>query len=119
MLRTTTRYKLASLCILIGAVSVTGCSSTPFEDRRREAGQSQLTYVGDSTPDTPSICYNSMTSRPQDVIRLAREICAKTNRVPVLVDQDQFDCTLLYPTRATYQCVEPGSVGYGNYGLTP
>ncbi len=100
------RPRAVALIVLAG-LTLSACGTGAFVDRRRDAGHNKLTYVGISTPDAPSICYNTWTASPADVVALAREACAQTGRVPVLKEQSTFDCRLFYPARATYTCVAP------------
>ncbi len=93
--------------IVLAGLTLSACGTGAFVDRRRDAGHNKLTYVGDSTPDAPSICYNTWTATPADVVALARDVCAQTHRVPVLKDQATFDCRLFYPARANFRCVAP------------
>lgn len=107
--RTSPRFRtLAPAAFALAALSLlSACADGAFVDRRRDAGQPTLTYVGLSTPDTPSICYNTWNSTPAEVLALARAECAKTDRVPELLGQSSFDCRLFYPARANFRCVAP------------
>ncbi len=75
----------------------------PFIDRRREAGK--MEYVGESTLDKVAICYNSLTTSPKSIKKLANKECAKTKRVAIFSYQDEFSCSILMPTRAYFNCV--------------
>ena len=88
--------------IVLAGLTLSACGTGAFVDRRRDAGHNKLTYVGQSLPDAPSICYNSWTATPADVLGLAREVCAQRNQVPVLTSQSTFDCRicLLYTSDA-------------------
>jgi len=97
---------LASLSLLSACASDDGA----FVDRRRDATYPTLTYVGRSTLDAPSICYNSWLTTPERVLGLARAVCAESGRVAVLTEQTFFDCRILYPSRADFRCVDPGEV---------
>ncbi|MBN2753109.1 MAG: hypothetical protein JXQ84_10420 [Rhodospirillaceae bacterium] len=103
----TARARTLSRLLLL-PILLSGCGNGAFVDRRREAGQPTLTYVGESTPNAPSICYNRLLATPADVIALARTVCAKTGTVPVLRGQTSLDCRIFYPARANFQCVAPG-----------
>ena len=92
-----------SACLLLSA-----CGNGAFVDRRRDAGNGTLTFIGQSTPDAPSICYNSWNATPAQVIAMANAVCAKSGRVAVLHNQSTMDCRLLYPARTDFRCVEPG-----------
>jgi hypothetical protein len=93
--------------VVVAGLTLSACGTGAFVDRRRDAGHSELTYVGLSTLDAPSICYNSWTSTPADVRALANAVCAQSSRVPVLTEQSMFDCRLFYPARANFRCVAP------------
>ena len=93
--------------IVLAGLTLSACGTGAFVDRRRDAGHNELTYVGESKPGAPSICYNTWTATPADVRALARDVCAQTSRVPVLTSQSMFDCRLFYPARANFRCVAP------------
>jgi hypothetical protein len=93
--------------IVLAGLTLSACGTGAFVDRRRDAGYNKLTYVGESQPNAPSICYNTWTAKPADVVALAREVCAQSGQVPVLKDQSTFDCRLFYPARANFRCVAP------------
>ncbi|MGE4529083.1 MAG: hypothetical protein AB7D00_12010 [Rhodospirillaceae bacterium] len=105
------RSRIAGAFALVGLLALAACSSDgtegAFVDRRRDAGHATLTYVGHSTPDAPSICYNSQVATPQQVVALAQAVCAEHGKVAVLKEQKSFDCRIFYPTRANFICVEP------------
>ena len=88
---------------LVGGCVLSGCTIDPFVDGRREAGTAFR--VGPSTPDRVAICYNRRGATPQDVIQLAREECAKTDRQPQYLYQEHIQCSALNPTRAYFACV--------------
>ncbi len=75
----------------------------PFVDSRREAGS--LKTVGESTPKKVAICYNSITTSPKKIKKLASDACKKTKKVAVFSYQDEFSCSILMPTRAYFNCV--------------
>ncbi len=95
---------LVGFCLILAlGPALSGCGMKPFIDGRREAGQT--TPLGPSTPDRVAVCYSSQSSSPADVMALAKEECAKTNRTPVFDGQDTFQCALFAPTRAYFKCV--------------
>lgn len=107
------RFRLrrsAVSALALAALMLTSACSGAFVDRRREAGAGALTYVGQSEPDAPSICYNSWTATPRQVVALARDVCAARGEDAAPVRQTVFDCRLLYPTRADFKCVPRGDV---------
>lgn len=93
--------------IVLAGLTLSACDTGAFVDRRRDAGHNALTYVGVSTPDAPSVCYNTWSATPAEVRGLARDVCAQTGRVAVLKDQTILDCSVLYPARANFVCVAP------------
>lgn len=110
---------LSVLAVLVLASTVlSGCGSGAFVDRRRDASLEELAYTGQSTPDAPSICYNSRRATPAQVLALANGVCAQSGRVAVLRRQTDLDCRLFYPSRADFVCVEPGSTA-AQYGIQP
>lgn len=94
---------LAVMAFLLSACSVL----EPFVDRKRNAGAppTQL-YVGQSRKDTPSICYNILTTDYKTVKKMADEECIKyntgTHAVPV--SQEAFSCRVLLPARINFKC---------------
>lgn len=106
-----TRFRLrrhAVTAFALAALMLTSACAGAFVDRRREAGTGHLAYVGESKPEAPSICYNSWTATPQQVAQMAQEVCAERGEQAVPVKQSEFDCRLLYPTRADFKCVPGG-----------
>lgn len=102
------RVKLIYLAVL--AASLSGCTILdPYVDRRRNAGAPipQL-YVGRSTKEKPSICYNILTTNYETVKKMADEECLKfktgTHAEPV--DENLFTCKLLLPARINFKCVK-------------
>lgn len=84
-------------------VFLAGCSSAPYVDARREAGQREP--VGTSTTNMVSICYSSSGTSPADLQKLADSECALTGRVALLAHEELWTCTLLTPRRIFYSCV--------------
>jgi hypothetical protein len=102
----TLKQALLGFCIVLAlGPALSSCGMKPFVDGRREAGQKNT--VGPSTPDRVAVCYSSQGSTPAEILALAKEECAKTNRTPVFDGQDQFQCALFAPTRAYFKCVAP------------
>ena len=82
---------------------VVACSQfEAFEDMRREAGQIQT--VGQSSNDTPAICYNPLWHDEEDIQKLANEVCARTNRKAVFQESKAFSCRFVNPSTAFYLC---------------
>ena len=89
--------------------TTTACSLlSPFVDRRRNAGESDLSklYVGRSTPDGPAICSNGLWASKAKIQSLADEECAKyhPNTHAVQTDVSHFTCKLLLPTHTYFKC---------------
>lgn len=91
------------------AAGLAACSGPAYVDMRREAGQPQT--VGAASLNTPVICYSVRETSPQEVLAMAQEVCAQTDRVPLYRSSDWLTCTLRQPRRAVFQCVEPGTAG--------
>ena len=92
------RFFLGSL--LFGVV---GCVQTPFVDSRREAGYAGT--VGESTPDRVAICYNSFSTNANEIIRMAQEECAKTNREAAYDGHKYWSCRVFLPHRVYFRCL--------------
>ncbi len=75
----------------------------PFVDARREAGQIQT--IGQSTADRVAVCYNPIWSDETDAKKLAVDACAQNKRKAQFDGKTYFDCTLVLPLTAFYQCV--------------
>lgn len=106
-----TRFRLrrhAVSAFALAALMLTSACAGAFVDRRREASAGHLTYVGESKPEAPSICYNSWTSTPQQVAQMAQAVCAEHDEEAVPVKQSEFTCRLFYPVRADFKCVPRG-----------
>jgi hypothetical protein len=88
------------VCLMLGS-----CASPPFVDGRREAGQTRP--LGPSNENRVAICYNSRTTNPNEVWKIAKIECSKTNRVPVHDGEDKLDCTVTNPTRVYFKCLTP------------
>ncbi len=89
-------------------VVVVGCAqlplSAPWVDSRHEGGTDQR--VGTSTLDKPVICFADDSQRP--VVQAMAEVeCARTQRVPVLVGVNIWQCRALTPQRANFRCESP------------
>ena len=82
---------------------ISGCTSEPFIDGRREAGSTRT--LGPSTPNRVAICYNSRTTTPEAVKQLAESECAKTDRLPLYDGENIMDCSVINPTRVYFRCV--------------
>jgi hypothetical protein len=94
---------------LVLAVGLAACSGPAYVDMRREAGQ--VPTVGAASLSKPVICYSVRQASPQEVLAMAQEVCARTDRVPLYQSSDWLTCTLRQPRRAVFQCVAPGTAG--------
>ena len=94
---------ILALFLINGPLS--GCTSEPFVDGRREAGSTRP--IGPSTIHRVAICYNGRTTEAEAVLRLAESECAKTDRAPQYDGEDPFECAMNNPTRAFFRCVTP------------
>ena len=84
-------------------VCLSSCSQfEPFEDMRREAGQ--IPTVGQSSNNRPAICYNPIWHSEEDIEKLAKEACARTNRKAVFDSKSYFSCRFVNPVTAFYRC---------------
>ncbi|MBO4294234.1 MAG: hypothetical protein J5896_02170 [Alphaproteobacteria bacterium] len=92
------------LCVIISACSL----FEPFIDRRRNAGQTDITklYVGRSTPDAPAVCSNGLWTSEENIQVLADAECVKqgTGTHAVKTDVSHFTCKLLLPTHTYFKC---------------
>ena len=101
------RTKIINYTLL--AVFLCGCTQfEPVVDRRREAGAKDAAHlwVGQSTPQRPAVCYNSLYTSYAEVKKLADETCIKektgTHAVPDR--QTYFSCRLLMPNHFYFTC---------------
>lgn len=92
------RRLLLSLISL--SVLTQGCA--PFVDARREAGSPAT--VGLSTPSRVAICYNGLSANENQLIRMAREECAKTDSEPAYDGHSYWSCRVFVPHRVFYRC---------------
>ena len=80
----------------------------PFIDRRRNAGESDITklYVGRSTKDEPAVCANYLWTKPEEVQALADAECAKFHpgTKAVQTKETHFTCKLFLPTHTYFKC---------------
>lgn len=84
--------------ILLAAVA----ACAPFVDARREGGSPAT--VGQSTPDRVAVCYNGFATNENEIIRMAREECAKTNREPAYDGHSYWSCRVFLPHRVYFRC---------------
>lgn len=100
---------MSSIKIIMLLFFVSACSLVePFVDRRRNAGESDLSklYVGRSTLSEPAVCSNDLWTKEADVQALADEVCIKNNTGThaVLMRKTHFTCKLLLPTHTYFKC---------------
>ncbi len=89
--------------VILLAILVVACSQfEPFEDMRREAGQIEM--VGQSSNDSPAICYNPIWHDEKQVQQLAQQACERTKRTAVFSEKKHFSCRLVNPSTAVYKC---------------
>lgn len=103
--------RVKMLNILLCCMFINACSLLdPFVDRRREAGVKDISklYVGESKPDRPAICYNTLTTNIEEVQRLADEECIKqkTGTRAVMEKETVLSCRLLLPNHMYFKCVD-------------
>lgn len=103
------RLKIVNLFFLMMWLS--GCAVyKPFVDRRREAGAKtpETLYVGASTPESPAICYNSLTTPYEEVKKMADEECRRqgTGTMAEPVNQTVFTCRIFVPNHLFFKCVK-------------
>ena len=55
--------------------------------------------------ETVTICYNSMDSRPVDVVKLAIDTCGKFGKTAHFERQSYLICPLVAPIAAEYTCM--------------
>lgn len=92
--------------VLLFLLFTSACSQfNPYVDSRREAGI--IGNIGPSNLDKVSICYNSLSCEPAQIIDIAEQECKKTGRIAKFYRQVHWDCSLLTPTRVEYLCQKP------------
>ena len=97
--------------IAVGAlVLLNACSIwQPYVDRRRNAGNPpENLYVGRSTINAPSICYNGLTADFDEIQKMADEVCVdnKTGDFAEVVSKEAFSCKIFIPSRINFKCVK-------------
>lgn len=91
------------ISILFLATCLAACSELgPFIDARREAGK--VKTVGQSQPNRIAVCYNPVWDSDEAVLALATEGCAKQKKKPVFSEKKYFNCRLVAPNTAFYDC---------------
>ena len=87
---------------------VSSCSQVePFVDSRREAGRPRETlYVGSSTKNAPTVCYNALWTNFEEVQKIADDVCVKnkTGTKAIFVSKEYFSCALVTPVKAIFKC---------------
>ncbi len=81
---------------------LSGCIQVPFVDSRREAGYSGT--IGESTDDRVAICYNPYSTNANEIIKLAQDACAKTDREPAYDGHKYWSCRVFLPHRVYFRC---------------
>lgn len=80
----------------------------PFVDRRRNAGEGDLSklYVGRSTKDEPAVCSNLLWTNEAEIKALADEECEKFHpgTHAVKIKNTHFTCKLFLPTHTYFKC---------------
>ena len=95
--------------ILFILLLLSSCSVfDPFVDRRRNAGESDLSklYVGRSTKDQPAICSNQLWTSEEKVKALADAECEKFHpgTHAIKTKNSYFTCKLFLPTHTYFKC---------------
>ena len=75
-------------------------SCTAYVDTRREAGS--IENIGQSTQKVVALCYNPIFDDEEQQKQTADEACAP--KKAIFKDTKYFNCTLLYPNTAFYEC---------------
>ena len=73
-----------------------------YVDSSREAGIPHP--VGRSTPDRVAICYHPWKTSQDELLQMAADECAKTDRKPVFSHKENMECRLLTPQVAYFDC---------------
>jgi len=99
------RYNGVAFNLLFAGLILAGCSSgayvhDPIKFNRQAAGFGRP--VKDINGVT--ICYNTLTSRAEQVVSLAEAECAKFNKVAKFSHQDVKICPMVAPVAAVYRC---------------
>jgi len=88
----------------VGMVSVlAGCA--PFINEAF-TGSDKMASRDMAARDVVGVCYNSAFTTPQAVIALADAECGRRDRKPKFLGQLCFQCRLLVPNLARFECVE-------------
>lgn len=100
---------MSSIKIILLLFFVSACSLVePFVDRRRNAGEADLSklYVGRSTLSEPAVCSNDLWTSQDQIQALADEVCLKngTGTHAVQTHKTHFTCKFLLPTHTYFKC---------------
>ena len=87
--------------VLAASALLAGCGAKPWVDSRAEGGS--LERVGESTLDRPAVCFADSTPMAE-VQALAEHECQRTGRHAVAVGVERWQCRLVTPHRAVFQC---------------
>ncbi|KAF0114860.1 MAG: hypothetical protein FD149_1730 [Rhodospirillaceae bacterium] len=85
------------------AVLLAGCA--PFINEAF-TGSDAVVSRDPAARDVVDVCYNSAFTTPRAVVALARAECVRRDRNPKFLGQLRFQCRLLAPTLARFECVE-------------
>jgi hypothetical protein len=86
-----------TLMVCVAALALGGCAQRPFVD----------STLKELTANTVRICYNGRYTTPEEIVGMAREVCAEKRLEPKFVKHERYQCRLLVPNQVTYQCVKP------------
>lgn len=94
--------------VVVALLATAACSSPPYvyyfdEFDRRRAGYGQ----DRTTLSEIVVCYNAKATRPDEIVRLAEEECAKVDMKARFTRSGYDACPLLTPAGAHYACYDP------------
>ena len=73
-----------------------------YVDTSREAG---IPYpVGRSKPERVAICYHPWRTPEDELLKMAKEECAKVGGKPVFSERETMACCLMTPAIAYFDC---------------
>ncbi len=91
-------FVFSFICLLLS-----GCA--PYVDSRREAGFAHP--IGQSVPPKIAICYAPLITNEIELQQMADMACLSKNKPAKRSETRYFNCTLMTPNTAVFDCKEP------------
>ena len=92
--------------ILLSTVLLGACTVPAYVHEAGQFNRSSKNFGQDPVDlENVTICYNSMDSRPADVVKLAIDTCGKFGKTAHFERQSYLICPLAAPIAAEYACM--------------